>query len=356
MSTSSTGCSKEHNCHSARLQQALRVGSTCCVGGSAPHHGSAPALHRATGWLAESYIITSTKEAEVFISMKLIYRHSLGSLVARCMPQASPPAATPACPAHASRGVSGGDALPHRGLHRAQGAQHVAHLLHLDHWQRGPGEQGVGAGEEEDVVEHAAVCMKLDLEPLLACQLVPRQRAQPQREAAACGGARGGGGCGREGAAGGITGEAVGRRRHHRNCTVDDCASPRSALSPLSPSPNWAVPSLLYTTCAGSTLQGTTVWVAEHSVAPTLAGGVVVLFQPVVQGAEQGGRRESESGEVGGKSGGFGLLGGHQAASGSTTGGSRRTTGGSRRTTGGSRSSAPSCRCSQALRAATAAS
>lgn len=43
-----------------------------------------------------------------------------------------------------------------------------------------------------------------------------------------------------------------------------------------------------YETLAGSTLQGTTVCVAEQTVAPSRNVGWVVQFQPVVPGAGEG--------------------------------------------------------------------
>lgn len=48
--------------------------------------------------------------------------------------------------------------------------------------------------------------------------------------------------------------------------------------TPVPPS-NLAAPSFMYVTRAGSTLQGTTVCVAEQIVVPTFIAGVVVQFQ-----------------------------------------------------------------------------
>jgi hypothetical protein len=58
------------------------------------------------------------------------------------------------------------------------------------------------------------------------------------------------------------------------------CPAPHfsCALSPVPPS-KLAEPSFMYVTRAGSTLQGTTVCVAEQIVVPTFMEGVVVQFQ-----------------------------------------------------------------------------
>lgn len=65
-------------------------------------------------------------------------------------------------------------------------------------------------------------------------------------------------------------------------------AGPLLRAVPLLPSLNCTAPSLQYETLAGSTLQGTTVCVAEQTVAPSRNVGWVVQFQPVVPGAGEG--------------------------------------------------------------------
>lgn len=159
---------------------------------------------------------------------------------------------------------------------------------------------------------HRAVCMQLNLEPLLPCQLVPRQRGHADREAHACGQQSSASGrhtsrwrtgcCSLRGAAGGwstggrleagaahslpvwprpCASRAPGRQAPARPTQPAGLLPDRQPLSsPLSPGPNSADSSLQYTTWAGSTLHGTTVCVAEQMVTPGFRAGVVVQFQP----------------------------------------------------------------------------